>query len=475
MIAWPDPATGVKVASMRTLRLYVLRLYLVPWLLGFGVVTYLLQLDFLVDIMDLLIGRGVPPRAVGELFLLSLGWMVALSVPCGVLVATLMTFGRMAQDQEIIALKASGINVFRVIAAPLALAFVLFLGLSAFNCWVLPEANHRLASLMVDVSQKRPTVRLAEGVFVNDFPGYSLLVRRVEGRTNVMRGVTLFEFGPNPSPTIIVADRGTLSYLPDGDTALFELHDGVVHEVPGDVPGARKYRQLQFDVHRIFIPGAGSMLRRSVRDLRSDREMTLVQLQDEIRVADEQLARTESRVNERLADEQVPSVLLVPRTDGTGLGTPAAWIAALRARMAGLQFDALLLRPETLAEFQLLRLEYETLARRKASLEVELHKKFALAFACVVFVLVGAPLGMRVRRGGVAIGFLSIAFFAFYYLCLQFGESFADRLLLPPWLAMWLANIVLGTWGLFATLAACEVRLGRTVRRAPAPGAEAAA
>src|SRR5262245_38719696 len=104
------PCTRGKVASMRTLRLYVLRLHLVPWLLGFGVVTYLLQLDFLVDIMDLLIGRGIPARAVVELFLLSLGWMVALSVPCGVLVATLMTFGRMSQDNEITALKASGIN-----------------------------------------------------------------------------------------------------------------------------------------------------------------------------------------------------------------------------------------------------------------------------------------------------------------------------------------------------------------------------
>jgi lipopolysaccharide export system permease protein len=454
--------------------LYVLRLYLVPWLLGFGVVTYLLQLDFLVDIMDLLIGRGVPFRAVGELFLLSLGWMVALSVPCGVLVATLMTFGRMAQDQEIIALKASGINVFRVVLAPLGLGFVLFVALSVFNTRVLPEANHRLASLMVDVSQKRPTVRLAEGVFVNDFAGYSLLVRQVDGRTNLMRGVTLFEFGPNPSPTIIVADRGSLSYLPDGETALLELHDGIVHEVPGDVPGARKYRQLRFDVHRIFIPGAGSMLRRSVRDLRSDREMTLDQVQEEIQLADAQLAGTMLRVDERLDNERIPSILLVPRADGSGLGTPAAWIAGLRSRLDRNDFDARLLPPDLLAEFQLLRLEVETLARRKASLEVELHKKFALAFACVVFVLLGAPLGMRVRRGGVAIGFLSIGFFAFYYLCLQFGESFADRLLLPPWLAMWLANIVLGTWGLVATLAACEVRIGRSVRRSPAPGGEVA-
>jgi hypothetical protein len=201
----------------------------------------------------------------------------------------------MAQDNEITALKASGINVFRVVLAPLAGAFALFLGLCWFNGWILPESNHRLASLMVDVSQKRPTVRLVEGVFINDFPGYSLLVRRVIGTTNEMRGVTLFEFGANPSPNIIVAESGTLTYLPDGDTALLELHDGVLHEVPGDTPGARKYRRLKFDVHRIFVPGAGTMLRRSVRDMRSDREMTLAQLKREIGVADEQLEAAKER------------------------------------------------------------------------------------------------------------------------------------------------------------------------------------
>ncbi len=450
---------------MRILRLYVLRLHLVPWLLGFGVVTYLLQLDFLVDIMDLLVARGIPVRAVGELFVLSLAWMVALSVPCGVLVASLMTFGRMAQDNEITALKASGINVFRVLMAPLSAAFVLFLTLSVFNCWVLPESNHRLAALMVDVSQKRPTVRLAEGVFINDFAGYSLLVRRVMGTTNEMRGITLFEFGSNPSPTIIVAERGTLSYLPDGETALLELHDGVLHEVPGDTPGGRKYRQMKFDVHRIYVPGAGTMLRRSVRDLRSDREMTLGQLRQEIKVADEQLQGALSRAKETLDAGGISSLDLVPRADGTGQGGALGALGVALARMRGQTVDLANLPGSIKSELQMNRLEVETLARRKASLEVELQKKFALAFACVVFVLIGAPLGMQVKRGGVAIGFVSILFFAFYYLCLQFGESFADRLLLPPWLAMWLANIMLGGWGLLATFQACEVRFGPRVRR----------
>lgn len=446
---------------MRTLRMYVLRLHLVPWLLGFGVVTYLLQLDFLVDIMDLLVARGIPIRTVGELFVLSMAWMVALSVPSGVLVASLMTFGRMAQDNEITALKTSGINVFRVVLAPLAGAFVLFLALCGFNGWILPESNHRLASLMVDVSQKRPTVRLVEGVFINDFPGYSLLVRRVVESTGEMKGVTLFEFGTNPSPNIIVAESGTLSYLPDGNTALLELHDGVVHEVPGDTPGSRMYRQLKFGVHKIYLPDAGTMLRRSVRDMRSDREMTLGQLRKEIGVADEQLRAARERAQETMKENGVASLDLVPRGDNTGRGGAFGALGLLWAKLRGQETDLARLRPEVLSELQMDRLEYETLARRRASLEVELQKKFALAFASVVFVLVGAPLGMQLRRGGVAIGFLSILFFAFYYLCLQFGESFADRLLLPPWLAMWLANIVLGTWGLYATLQACEVRIGR--------------
>ena len=92
--------------------------------------------------------------------------------------------------------------------------------------------------------------------------------------------------------------------------------------------------------------------------------------------------------------------------------------------------------------------------------------------ACIVFVLIGAPLGMRVRRAGPAVAFVSIGFFLFYYLCLVGGEELANRLLLPPWLAMWLPNIVLGVWGAISTLRACELIPQR--RRRPAPLARAA-
>src|SRR5262249_46379717 len=101
------------------------------------------------------------------------------------------------------------------------------------------------------------------------------------------------------------------------------------------------------------------------------------------------------------------------------------------------------------------------------TLSVEIHKKFSLPAACVVFVLLGAPIGMRVRRAGPAVAFVSIAFFLFYYLCLVGGEELANRLVLPAWLAMWLPNIVLGTLGLFWTLEACDLRRARPPRARP--------
>src|SRR5438128_1356862 len=204
---------------MRILNWYILRLHLVPFLLGFGVVTFILEMDVLFDYLDLIVNRGVAPGIVLQLFGLSLGYIVALSVPCAVLVAVLMTFGRLSQDNEITALRASGVNLASVLAGPLIAAAVLALGLTFFNNYVLPESNHQFAGLLVDISRMRPTVKLQEGVFVNDFPGYNLLVQRVNGRSNEMRGITIYQTNPNGPPTTILARSGTLGYTPDGGTA----------------------------------------------------------------------------------------------------------------------------------------------------------------------------------------------------------------------------------------------------------------
>jgi lipopolysaccharide export system permease protein len=200
------------------------------------------------------------------------------------------------------------------------------------------------------------------------------------------------------------------------------------------------------------------MLERTVRDSRSDREMSARDLIQERAQTVRSFDSTSTQRADRfrtLGASASEVRRLIHGESGLGPLVAGAW-----ARLVGR--DAALVRPDSMPaglriETDLWRMERDGLRRRIAGLSVEIHKKFSLPLACVVFVLIGAPLGMRVRRAGPAVAFVSIGFFLFYYLCLVGGEELANRLLLPPWMAMWLPNVVLGGWGLVATLRTCEL------------------
>lgn len=445
---------------MRILPSYILRQHLVPFLLGFGVVTFVFEMDVLFDYLDLVINRGVPALAVLQLFALSLGFVIALSVPCAVLISALMTFGRLSQDNEITALRASGVHLFRAMLPPLAGATMLAILLTLFNNYVYPDANHAFASLLVDIGRMRPTVKLQEGVFITDFPGYNMLVQSVNGRTNEMRGVTIYQLHAGGPPTTILAKKGFLTYTPDGRTAVLELEDGEIHEIASGEDSPNRYHRLHFRKHTINIQGAGGMLERTVRSARGDREKSAAQLLQEkaeiMRDYERSLATHRRRFNTvGVAEELMPALAPEQAPLHVQIGLVLMQLARRREPL-----DEVVQRyPQLEMDVNLWSMERKALLRRAAGLSVEVHKKFALPVACIVFVLIGAPIGMRVRRAGPAVAFVSIGFFLFYYVCLIGGEELANRLLLPPWIAMWIANIVLGLLGLDLTARACDITL----------------
>jgi lipopolysaccharide export system permease protein len=381
-----------------------------------------------------------------------------------------MTFGRLSQDNEITALRASGVHLFRAMLPPLLAASGLAVALTLFNNYVYPDANHAFASLLVDIGRMRPTVKLQEGVFITDFPGYNLLVKSVNGMTNEMRGITIYQMHAGGPPTTIFAEKGYLTYTPDGRTAILELEDGEIHEIPSDEQGVSRYHRMHFRKHTINIQGAGGLLERTVRNARGDREKSAAQLilerNDVLKDYTRSLASHRGRFLQLGVPEGEFPALAPERT---------TWPRRLAMAIVGLvrrtdALDELVKRyPKVEMDANLWRMERVALLRRAAGLSVEIHKKFALPVACIVFVLIGAPIGMRVRRGGPAVAFASIGFFLFYYICLIGGEELANRLLLPAWLAMWIANLVLGTLGLDLTAAACDIRLPWHHRRPRKP------
>src|SRR5258708_3007609 len=415
----PARGHGVVCDAVRILSRYILRQHLVPFLLGFGVVTFIFGMEVVFEYLDLVINRGVPIVAVLKLFALSLGFIVPLSAPCAVLVAELMTFGGRSRANELPAWRASGVHPLRALVPPLVCAAALAAGLTYFNNYVYPEVNHSFAGLLTDIGRMRPTVKLQEGVFIDDFPGYSLLVQAVNGQTNEMRGVTIYQLNAGAPPTTILARSGYLTYTADGRTAVLELQDGEIHEIPREEGGAHRYHRLVFRKHTIYIQGAGALLERTVRSTRGDREKSARALLDERSEVLTQYQRSLEQHRQRWRDGGASGDeldVLAPE-HARWWRRPLLLIAAMRPGPHDALDDVATRHPVLRLDADLWRMERDGLRRRAASLSIEIHKKFALPVACVVFVLIGAPIGMRVRRGGPAVAIVSIRVLPLFYGC----------------------------------------------------------
>lgn len=440
---------------------YVSRQLVRPFLLGVFVITFLLTMDFLFDYLDLFLNKGVNLFTVLRLFFLGLGWMLAMSIPCGVLVGVLMTYGHLSQDNEIIAMRASGISAFEAMKPAIAVGFLIAVLLTLFNNYILPNMNHSFANLMLAINKARPTAEIQEGTFINNFDGYSLFIGNLDDKTGEMQDVLIYDFSRKArNPRTILAKRGHLEFIDSRGELTLHLQDGEMHET-GDDKESHVYRVMEFNQHVLIIKGVKQAIEETQRRSRGQREMPIGQMINKINHLDGERLRYLERSDRALERAEVQSIYQLP-----GMDKDIPWQDKVKALLSAKREHQQAL-PDTFwnsnrrrhsEEAKVTYMQSMAAAKKINQYWVEIHKKFSIPFACIVFVLVGAPLGIRARRGGLAAGFFSVGFFIFYYLCLIGGEQLADRRYLPPWISMWLPNIVLGLLGLWLTMHVCEIR-----------------
>ncbi len=408
---------------MRILSKYLLREHIGPFFFGLAVVTFILVMDFILGIADLIIGRGVQATTVLEIFLFNLGWIFALSIPMSVLVATLMALGRLSGDNEITAIKSCGISLYRAILAPLIASLLLASLLILFNNYILPWTNHRARILGAQLGRKRPTLGIKEGVFIDQFPGYSLLVRKVHQKSSQIEGITIYDLKGRTIPRTILAQRGNLSSSPQENSLTLDLYNGEIHEVDPDDPS--RYRRMTFKKYTLTLRGMGEKISKVNLEYRGDREIGIGELLRRAKREDEKMTKEEKAIKEIL------------RRKGF-------------SAHKGIKEELLRQDPQTLSLIQGKERVIESAHRRKNSYMVEVYKKFSIPFACLVFVLIGVPLGVMAHRGGIGVGIgLSLGFFLLYWAFLIGGEELADRNFIPPFWAMWLPNLIIGGGGFY--------------------------
>jgi lipopolysaccharide export system permease protein len=397
-------------------------------------------MDFILEIVNLVVAKGLNAWTILQVFVLNLAWMLALSVPMAVLVSTLMAFGRLSQDNEITAFKASGVSLYRIVLPPLLVSILIALGLIWFNNKILPEANHEARLLMSDIHQKRPTLSLREGIFEDQIPGYHILVKKVDQKTSEVEGITIYDQKDRIYPRTIIAEKGNVEFTPDGNTMIFKLFNGEIYDLDEKDPGY--HRRIAFDQQTIYISDIQNQLNRSMSDFRTDREMNTSRMLKDVKNQEKSISISEQMIGQ-IAESKAALVFTSKiksdiEKDNALPGDQKTFSRVYRENQ------------NILSELKNHWVNILSQKKQRNSLMVEVHKKYSIPFACMVFILVGAPLGIMSRKGGMAVGLgLSLGFFIIYWAFLIGGEELADRGFIPAFWAMWSANILIGIAGIY--------------------------
>ena len=439
---------------MSTLNKYLIKQSFIPFILSVGVITTVLFLQFLIRAIDRFLGKGLDIFTIFEYLYLNLAWIIALSVPMSLLISSVMTYGRMSQDNEITALKSAGVNLFSIIKPALWFGSIVGFLLCLFNNFILPDMNYNARLLARDIYQKKPELTIEPGYFVDMIPQYTMIVKELDGKE--FKDVKIFSKNTSSEQTTIYAERGSLDSK--GGIITVNLENGEIHEI--DLENYDHYRKIKFGTHQIIISIDDLLLNRTSEANRTDREMKVPAMIEKIqqnKLSIEQIKNRITAVKQDIGINSDNEMTLrniideienlknndMPKNEETREYNKDIPITEYEQneKMRSLNNNA----RQFQNEFTLI----ENYEKNNNKYLVEIHKKFTLAVACILFTLVGAPLGILVRKGGITIASaLSITFFLIYYIILIWGEQFADRALLDPAIGSWMPNIVLFIVGL---------------------------
>ncbi|HKV76375.1 MAG TPA: LptF/LptG family permease [Gemmatimonadales bacterium] len=485
---------------MRLLDRYLLRQLIVPLIFAFVSLTGFLLLNQIARRFGDLAGKGLPWSVIGEVFLLCIPFLVAMTLPMAILVAVLYALSHLAADNEITAMRASGVSISQLLAPLVLFGTVVSLLNFVFSDQVLPRSNVALRSLLVSIQRKKPTLEIHEQI-INGLGGTSTYLRanRVDGATGRMRGVAIYDLAAFDERRVIYADSGRMVFAGNERDLLLHLFDGSIRTYKASQPGL--VQVTWFTGNTIRIRDVANRLDLAAGDTtRGDREMSTCEMLTVVHGAQAgidgatqgraALTRRDLRHLTGLAPDEWSE-----RPDIKPVGAYCPWIQTVTrwllpetvkaqtpapprpVRPPGYQGRALergrppavpkeSLQDESSAgpsvpltswvEVSSLQEEARSSQRQYNMYMVEVHKKWALSLSCLVFVMVGIPLALRFPRSGMGLVIGgAVIVFTVYYIGLTAGEGLGDRGIVSPFWAMWTPNVVMSV---FAALGIVVVR-----------------
>lgn len=426
---------------------------------------FVLLMLFLFKYIDDLIGKGFEWYIIMELMLYSSATNVAMALPLSVLLSSIMTYGSLGENYELVAIKSAGISLSRALYPMIIAVCVLSISAFVFSDYMLPVANLKYYSLLYDARKQKTAFLITENVFNNSFPGYSIRVKHKDPDGQTLRGIMLYH-KPDIQSTnmdVIFAEEGVMFRSPDNKSLILRLKNGIQHheDVGENYLPRLRYNRFRFKERVQKFDLSGYELNRTNESefKGAFQMMNLKQLniwQDSTaKLLVWVLNRNDTLLKPYFKYFGVSHKLLKDKPFNKG--QPDFLRSLSRERQASVLSNAL-------SEAKGLKDQIKSRATRYADLSlearrnrVEYQKKFTLSAACLALFLIGAPLGAIIRKGGLGLPVVvAVIFFLIYYIISTIGEKFVKDGDLAPMIGMWIAILVLTPIGMFLSYKAAN-------------------
>lgn len=440
----------------------VLKAFIRPFVVTFFIVMFILLMLFLFKYIDDLIGKGFEWYIILELLYYASATNVAMALPLAILLSSIMTFGSLGENYELVAIKSAGISLQRAMR-PLVIT-IICLSISAFlfSNYMLPVASLKMGSLLYDVRNQKASFLIKDGVFYNGFSGYSIRVRKVDDDGQTLHDVLIYNHSDPVNINVLKAKKGRMYQTDDSKNLVIILSDGIRYEeMQGDrgiynprqrlVRSKFKQSEQKFDLSGFKLTRTDENLFKSNYAMLNMRQLKYYH--DSIQVKTDSMRKsifnniksyykqyTISSGLEKYNYKTLPTykndiLEIIPKDN--------------RLQVVHVAQEEVRTIKETLNNQ--INIEKDFTSRLRGYM-IEYNRKLALSVSCLVLFFIGAPLGALIRKGGLGLPVVTaIIFFLIYHIISTIGEKYAKQGSIPPEIGMWVAIIALSPLGAFLT------------------------
>lgn len=457
---------------MKRLNWYIIKTFLGPFFMTFFIVVFILLMQFLWKYVDDLVGKGLEIKVLAEMLFYASFGVLPLAFPLAMLLASIMAFGSLGENYELVAMKSSGISLTSIMKPLFFIAILVTVTAFYFSNNILPNTNLRFTTLLWSVKEQRPELVLQEGVFTNEMDGYSIRVGSKDKKSNMLKDLLIYDHtGNKTNESVTVADSGYLRITEDRKFMVLNLYNGVNYSEENPAGSARRsnqtypYRRDKFDEQTIRVKVRNfDFNRRDESIFRNTYRMLNIK---ELKFMEDSLGTDyykrlknffmEININP-LITQRVYNLMTVEDSlkrdvdaerDSTFnfneyFSKQNNWIKAEIAQAA---------LENARNNVQVISMHDDQLYNRKKYLNrysMEKHRKYTLSIAVLIFFFIGAPLGAIIRKGGLGMPVVvSILLFIAYYVISMTGEKSAREDVWDMFAGMWFSTFMffpIGIW-----------------------------